>query len=39
LLQVRAQPKQINSLGVSDDVKSLLTLYRLDAFFLQEEVV
>jgi ABC-type transporter Mla MlaB component len=37
LLQVRAQSKQIDLLGVSDDVKSLLTLYRLDAFFVQEE--
>lgn len=37
LLQLRAQSKQINLLGVSDDVKSLLTLYRLDAFFVQEE--
>jgi ABC-type transporter Mla MlaB component len=37
LLQVRAQSKHIDLLGVSDDVKSLLTLYRLDAFFVQEE--
>jgi ABC-type transporter Mla MlaB component len=38
LLQVRAQSKQVDLFGASDDIKSLLTLYRLNDFFVQKEV-
>jgi ABC-type transporter Mla MlaB component len=38
LLQVRAQSKQIDLFGASNDIKSLLTLYGLNDFFVQKEV-